>query len=493
MNPDELKELEAALGSSSSEEIDKIVTKFKDKRQSPEPEVEEIKKQLDPEQHDVFDEQKRPKKKIKADEGEDANAGTKTVTKDGKRSTIRLKFEEVARVGLSYQSKIINTAAAFAFGTPVKYTSDTKDTNELAVLDALKRVIHDNKMQYFDQDIAQELFGFTEVAELWYPMDSGTEHQNYGFPTKIKLKVSAFKPSKGDKLYPYFDATGDMIAFGRTFVVKVEGKDVDYFEVYTPGTVHQFKKTDGWAPVEGYPVKVSIDKIQIVYGNQDKPEYYPVQNIIKDDENLRSNFSDTNAYHADPTTVVKGKINGFSKKGQSGRVLEIGTDADVSLLESKNAAEGIKTQHLMNREDIFSLTQTPDVSFNSMKSIGQLGAAAQKLLFMDAHLKVKSKEIFLGPYLQRRINIIKAFIGDLNQKLKEASETVMISPEITPFIMGDDKETVDIVATAINGGFMSKKTGVQQLGWATDVEAELAQIATEEKATNTLNMFPPAQ
>ena len=33
----------------------------------------------------------------------------------------------------------------------------------------------------------------------------------------------------------------------------------------------------------------------------------------------------------------------FSKKGQSGRVLEIGTDADVSLLESKkNAAEGIK-------------------------------------------------------------------------------------------------------------------------------------------------------
>ena len=112
---------------------------------------------------------------------------------------------------------------------------------------------------------------------------------------------------------------------------------------------------------------------------------------------------------------------------------------------------------------------------------------------MDAHLKVKSKEIFLGPYLQRRINIIKAFIGDLNQQLKVASETVMISPEITPFIMGDDKETVDIVATAINGGFMSKKTGVQQLGWAPDVEAELAQIATEEQAANTLNMFPPAQ
>lgn len=43
MNPDELKELEAALGSSSSEEIDKIVTKFKDKRPTPEPEVEEIK------------------------------------------------------------------------------------------------------------------------------------------------------------------------------------------------------------------------------------------------------------------------------------------------------------------------------------------------------------------------------------------------------------------------------------------------------------------
>ena len=68
---------------------------------------------------------------------------------------------------------------------------------------------------------------------------------------------------------------------------------------YTHLEQYTNSKTDGWAPVEGYPVKVSIDKIQIVYGNQDKPEYYPVQNIIKDDENLRSNFSDTNAYHAD--------------------------------------------------------------------------------------------------------------------------------------------------------------------------------------------------
>ena len=72
---------------------------------------------------------------------------------------------------------------------------------------------------------------------------------------------------------------------------------------------------------------------------------------------LRSNFSDTNAYHADPTTVVKGKINGFSKKGQSGRVLEIGTDADVPF-RIKECCRRNKNQHLMNRKIFFSYSQT---------------------------------------------------------------------------------------------------------------------------------------
>ncbi|MGX9985856.1 phage portal protein [Soonwooa purpurea] len=489
---EELNELQDLLNSSDSSELEKLVKKFEEKRPTELPDVEEIEKQLDPNKHDVFDKKKREDKKVKADEGEIADAGVKTVTKGGKTTSISMRWEKVARIGLAYQEQIVNKAAAFAFGTPVKYNSDTKDANEIAVLNALKRIIHDNKMQFFDQDLAQELFGYTEVAELWYPIDTGVEHTNYGFPTKMKLRVIQFKLSKKEELFPYFDKSGDLIAFGRKFSIKEEDKEVEYFDVFTADNHYQYRKDSDWELMDGFPIKINIGKIPIAYVQQEKPEFDKVKSIIADDENLRSNFSDTNAYHSNPTTVVKGKINGFSKKGQAGKVIEIGQDADVRLLESQNAAEGVKTQHLMNREDIYSLTQTPDVSFNSMKSIGNLGAAAQKLLFMDAHLKVKSKEIFLGPFLQRRISIIKSFIADFNQQYKQAAENVMISAEITPFIMGDDKETVDIVTQAVNAGVMSKKLGVQQIAWAQDTDEELQQIAKEQREANTLEMFPPA-
>lgn len=493
---DEKKELVELL-KGDGDSIEAAIKRFEKKRDDTIIDAEDVKKALDPEKHDVFDEQKRPDKKVKADEGENPDAGMKTVTKKGgKKEAIPMRYEKVARIGLSYQQKIVNAAAAFAFGTPVKYNTESKDTKEIAVLDALKRVIYDNKMQYFDQEMAKELFAFTEIAEFWYPYEGETIHSNYGFPTKMRLRVSMFKPSEGNKFYPYFDASGDLISFARTFKVKEgeENKEVDYFEAYTEESIFQYRKTDdGWTMVEGYPLPVSIGKIQIVYGRQEFPDFYPVQSIINDDEVLRSNFSDTNAYHSDPTTVVKGKINGFSKKGQAGKVIEIGTDADVRLLESQNAAEGVKSQHAMNREDIFSLTQTPDTSFFSMKGIGNLGAAAQRLLFMDAHLKVKSKEVYLGPYLQRRVNIIKAYIGEFNQVYKAAADTVMIEPEITPFIMGDDSETINMVTTAVNAGVMSRRTAVQSIGWVQDSEEELMQIENELKQAATMDMFPMAE
>lgn len=493
----EEKEELLQLLSGDSSSIEKAIKRFEKKRDDDIPDPEDIKKQLDPEQHDVFDAEKRPDKKVKADEGEIADAGVKMVTgKNGQKNSVPMRFEKVARIGLSYQAKIVNAAAAFAFGTPVKYNTDSKDATELKVLDALKRVIYDNKMKYVDQQLGQELFAYTEIAELWLPIEGDTVHNNYGFPTKFKLRVTLFKPSEGNKFFPYFDASGDLIAFARSFKIKEgeDNKEVDYFEVYTDKEILQYKKAESdWTLVEGYPLAVSIGKIQVVYGRQDEPDFQPVQSIIKDDETLRSNFSDTNAYHSDPTTVVKGKINGFSKKGQAGKVIEIGQDADVSLLESRNAAEGVKSQHAMNREDIFSLTQTPETSFFSMKGIGNLGAAAQRLLFMDAHLKVKSKEVILGPYLQRRTNIIKAYIGSFYQAYKAAAENVIIEPEITPFIMGDDSETINMATTAVNAGVMSRKTAVQAIGWVQDTEEELLQIENELKQAATMDMFPMAE
>lgn len=475
---------------SDSSAIEKAIKELSAKRIGEVPNVDEIDKQLDPNKHDVMDVVKRPNKRVKADVGDEV-VGVKKVTVSGKEQTINLKEEKVSRIALGYQRLIVSRAVAFFFGIPVDYLIESEDAKELQAYKAVTKILHDNKEKWVNREIARELFAYTEVAELWFPVEK--PNKSYGFDSKYKLKVISLKPSDKNELFPYFDATGDMIAFSRKFMVNEEDKKVEYYETYTDTKIYQFKKVDTWENVEGYPKENILGKIPIVYGRQSETEWAIVQNLIDSDESLRSDFSDTNKYHASPTMFIKGSLQGFAKKGETGKVIQGDKDSEAKYLAWSAASDSVKTEHQMNREDIFAITQTPDFSFNNVKDLGNLGVAAQKLLLSDAHMKVMDKEEILGKFLQRRINIILAFIAQFNNSFAEACENVMITPQITPYIMGDDKEKISNITTAVSGGIMSKKTGIEQLGWVTDNEKEFQQILDEEKQSNALDMFPPAQ
>ena len=478
----------------SGPDIDDALKQLKEGRKGDVPKVEEITKQLDPSKHAVMDPNVRKDKPVKADDGEKADAGTKTVmVKGGQQKEVRMKWEKVSRVPLAYQRLIVSRAVAFFFGFPVNYFFNSEDTKQQQVYDAMERILHDNKEKYFNREIARELFSYTEVAELWFPVEKETDHELYGFKTRFKLRVIALKPSDNMQLFPYFDESGDLIAFSRGYKRKEGDDDIEYFETYTDETIYKFRKKDDWEPMEGFPTPNIIGKIPIVYAQQPETEWNPVQKIIESDEELLSNFSDTNKYHSSPTIAIRGTVLGFAKKGEAGKVIEMGTDSDAKYLEWSNASESVNTEHRMNREAIFELTQTPDVSAHISSGIGNIGVAAQKMLFFDAHLKVMNKEEILGEYLQRRVNVIKAFIANFNVGLKDAADAAVISPEITPYMMGDQRETVTNISTAVSGGFMSKKTAVKEAGFVDDVDQEVLDIQAEERAAQVLNMFPPAE
>lgn len=69
-----------------------------------------------------------------------------------------------------------------------------------------------------------------------------------------------------------------------------------------------------------------------------------------------------------------------------------------------------------------------------MKGFGAISGIALKLLFMDAHLKVQDKREIFDDYLQRRVNVIKAYIGKFNTALEKDCEELEIEPEITPYM-----------------------------------------------------------
>ena len=220
-----------------SEDISKVVSELRNGRLSVEPNTKEHVAQYDPKLHDINDTQKRPDKLVVIDKDSDEYGEVKNVNPNVEQTTEQgFRIEPVARIALAIQKLIVKRAVAFTFGNPVTYGSNPEGEDEKALLKAINRAFHDVKEKTLNRRIARSLYSMTEVAELWYPVEV-PEHETYGFKTTKKFKVAIFSPMFGDRLYPYFDDTRDMVAFSRQFTRK--DRDMitrTYFETYGRGS-----------------------------------------------------------------------------------------------------------------------------------------------------------------------------------------------------------------------------------------------------------------
>lgn len=483
MNSKQINELLASENHSTA------IAELKNGRNATEPNAAEYIAQLDPQGHDVNDPVKRRDKKVKVDLSDfdindEEKKNIKTVT-NGDGETENFRIEPVARVALAIQKLIVKRAVAFTFGNPVILNAEPEEgTKEADVLKAVKRVLFDNKSRTLNRKVARGMYSSKESAELWYPVEKPTK--NYGFDSTHKLRVAIFSPLFGDRLYPYFDETGDMIAFSREYVVKDSaGVKHTYFETYTDTEIRKWTLTSNqWQLLDGYPKKNQIGKIPVIYGRQPAVEWEDVQNLIDRLEKLLSNFADTNDYHASPKIFTTGTILGWAKKGESGAVIEGEEGATAQYLSWAQAPESVKLEIETLLRMIYTITQTPDIAFDSVKGIGAVSGVALKLLFMDAHLKVQDKCEIFDDYLQRRLSVIQAFLSQMNTKDKafvDACGSLIIEPEIVPFMIEDEAANVNLLLSATGQkAICSRKTAVQQLGWVNDTEEEIAQIESEE-------------
>ncbi|KAA6299994.1 MAG: hypothetical protein EZS26_003863, partial [Candidatus Ordinivivax streblomastigis] len=439
-----------------------VISALKFHRYIPQPDVKSAQKALDPKLHDINNAILRPDKRVKADVGGEANSAQKVIDAGGE--AVNCKIEKVARIRLAIQQLIVKRAVSFCFGNPVAYNATPGNDKQQLIVKALNRILYDVKSNSLNRKIARSIFGFKECAELWYPVPK--QNTNYGFPSTFKLRCAVFSPEQGDTLYPYFDETGDMIAFSREFR--------HYFETYTD-TEHWLwvQGANGYEVADGYPKPLSIGKIPVVYGHQDQLETQDVDSLIDRLETLLSNFADTNDYHAAPKIFVTGQINGWSKKGESGAVIEGEEGATMQYVSWQSAPEAVKLEIETLLRMIYTITQTPDISFDSIKGLGAISGIALKLLFMDAHLKVQDKREIFDEYLQRRVNVIKAYIGKFNTALEKECEALEIEPEITPYLLTNEMDKINLWVTA-NGGkpIVSQKQSVKAANLSQDPQAD---------------------
>lgn len=459
---------EINLNTAAAAEAVKKVTSYK--RQV---DISKLKGEYDPEGHAVMDLTKRPNKKVASKPGQ-----TKEVP--------------VARLPLSFQKIIVNRAQAFLFTNPVAVKLETEDlTNKDAVtlLEMVKYILKKNKANSLNSEIARTLFSQTAVAEYWYPVEDETFWKKFLKRTKtdvqagskFRLRCMLFSPFAGDTLYPVFDQYNDMIAFGRGYTIAQDGVKTEYLDLFTPERIRRFKndKEKGWIVESDQPN--ILKKIPVVYYSQDETEWSDVQHLIERLETLLSNFSDTNDYFAAPMVKVKGKVTGFAEKNDTGKVITISDGGDASYLTWEQAPDAIKLEIDTLQNFIFSLTQTPDISFKTVQGISNISGIALKLLFLDAYLKAVNKLEVFDEAMARRLSILKGYCTLFNKAIEKGVSDVDLEAEITPYIPESLKEVVDMLSSATGGRqIISQATAVGMTGLVENVDAELDKIKQEQ-------------
>jgi SPP1 family phage portal protein len=445
-------------------------------------------KEYNPKQHEVFSPSKR-KDKIINDE-------------DGKQKDV----VKVSRIPLPVQKRIVKIAAAF-LGSPEIVSTPGTDI-EKTMYNALKLVSDDNKLSYKFKEILKRTMSERECAELWYTEEVQPDHWKGTVleGAKFKLRMRILSPILGDVLYPVFDKTGDMIAFGRYYeTVEQIGSDtssqnnkVCYFDLYTKDTLYFMKKdssNEKWVPVVdvkkdetasadvAVPTGIPnvIGEIPVIYYSKPVTEWQDVQEMIERLETKISNHADTNDYFDSPIVKLKGTVKGFSEKGEQGKLLEMENGADAEYLTWDQAPESTKMEIENLLKFINQFTSTPDISFDNIKSIGTFSGIAIKMFFMDAHLKASDNEELFGMCVQRRLNYLKGALSTISLKLKPAI-WLKVTPKFTYFMPKDVDGEVSTLVKAVEAGIISKKTAVRLNPLVDNYENEISLIEAQGSA-----------
>ena len=458
-----------------SEKIGQLTEIFSSKKPVFEMTPEKAVKQYDVDGHDVHNKSKRKPKIIKKDTG--------SVDELGKPILATVSID-VNRVGIPFQKLIVERRVGFALSTPVTYrisSANADDEQAKKLIQAVNDIQDDNKMAFKNKEILRRLMSEMEVAEIWYFAESDKDQ----IGKELELNMKILSPDLGDKLYPLFDAVGDMIAFARGYKVTDDKKvQTEHFDIYTnEAEYHYINKSSTWIkdpdiPINPIPNKVH--KIMIVYYSQNQPEWYNVQDMIGRLETLYSNHADSNDYFGAPMLLVSGEVEGYAQKGEQGKIMQLSPGADAKYLALQNEPQSITAEEANLERLIYTMSQTPNIDFEAVKSLGNLSGVALRLMFLDAHMAVKCKEEIFGIGLQRRVNIIKACIGTvLDTSLNAVVPTTKILPIITPYLPDNDSEMINNISAAYSSGILSKKTSVERNPLVSDPDKEVEQIDQE--------------
>ena len=413
-----------------------------------------------------------------------------TTLKDKIRSDGQV--DKSSRIVIGLEKLHVKRMAEFTFSIPVKRVYSNTEDNEVckAISKAIEAVYKNVRINSENLKRAVAYYASCEIFTVWYAVKK--PNSLYGFQSEYKLKCKTFSPMNGVKLYPLLNEMDDMLAMSFEYTKTVKNKDVSFFETYTENRHYVWtcgQNADKWEPVlmqeteDGEVAsgeEIVLMKIPGAYAWREKPVYGGLSTIREEIEYSLSRNSNVIAYNSAPLLKVIGGMKGREDKGESQRIVRCESGGDVGYVSWAQSIEALK-YHVDTMEKMYWMqAQIPDISFDNMKGLGNIGYDARQTLLTDAHLKIGEESGNWIEFLERECNVIKAFLKIMNRKWEDEIDNVNVEHIITPYIQNDELAEINRRMKA-NGNkpIESQLESIQKYGDSPDPAATLKQIQDE--------------
>lgn len=413
------------------------------------------------------------------------------------------KLVKAVRIPIKFAKKIVTTATAFEVGKPVTIVP-SEENNLSKLISQLWKV---NRIDSKIQKLITLKKSETQAAMQFYIADLASESLlnrlliKIGLKTQVKeIKCNVLDNTSGI-MTPYFDSTGNMIAFMWEYkgFDEVAGKDLSHVKIWDKDNFHYLNNANGKLAYQTNPTPHGFDRIPIVYVDQLEPEWFDVKEMIDRYEVAVSKLGASVDYSAYPLLQIFGEIQSMPDKDDAGKILRFPIKVDengkehhgkAEFLSSNDAIESAKFELENLKNLIYSISHTPDLSFDNVKGLGNVSAVALKLLFLDAVIKARMNESDNRTMIERILNIITSGITKTtNTALVSESQQLIFDIIFNSIVPDDVQSATDIIIKLKESKLLSSETALKLIDLVEDPEQEMELI----KAENQLEPTPPAQ
>ena len=246
----------------------------------------------------------------------------------------------------------------------------------------------------------------------------------------------------------------------------------------TDKMVYQWDLSKGYE--ERTPFAHGFSKLPVLYAYRPEPYCKKIKTFRVRLEKLLSNYADCIDYHFFPLLKLVGSVAGFAGKTKD-RIVKLEDGADAQYLTWNQVPETIRFEAETLTNNAYDMSNTPRISFETLKGVGKASGTAFRFMFMGAHMSVSNHAEVIGEFLQRRVNFLVSALGAINPtEFNKASQTIDIETDLVPYMIDSEDDNVNTAVRAVEGKIWSRREGIMFAGNADRVDEILKEIQEDE-------------